>query len=121
MDLQGAGGREALPTSLAVVLLWVAARRCDRAHGGHQITATPKRGAQKRSHLRLYSLRADGQHGAVTVRCSVRIGGLKEVWWEVPHLVCEHVLPEIPLCGEAPAACCADEWSFLGVASVVDI
>lgn len=55
------------------------------------------------------------------VRCLVWIGAFKEMWWEVPHLMCEHMLLEIPLSGKGSVACYADEWSLLGVASVVDI
>ena len=53
--------------------------------------------------------------------CWVRSGGFKETWWEVSHLMCQHMLLDIPLCGKAPVACCADERSLLGMASVVDI
>lgn len=55
------------------------------------------------------------------VGCLVGIERFEEMWREIPHLMCEHVLLEIPLRRKAPVACRADERSLLGMASVVDV
>ena len=113
MDLQRAGGREALPAGPAVVLLGRPARRSGGGGGGGLQTRQIEGGAAQ-ERLRLHS----GEHGAVL---SVWIGGLEQVRWEVPHLVCEQVLLEVPLGGEPAAAGGADERTLLGVAPVVDV
>lgn len=47
--------------------------------------------------------------------------GLEELGGQISHLMRQHMLLQVPLGGKAPVACCANERSLFGMATVMDV